>query len=182
MGRRSLKEIFRVVPWAQVGYPAGVLLVFAVILSSAFFSYYFFSAMMQRVTVVPLSSGDVGLTFHLQEYRQVAPSFGLAESKTTDTPSFDRTKLMLAIKNAQLRNDRVILLQELLKNDGWPTKAIEENEVRSESVTTVAAKESYGKEGEALIALLVKNGFVVSRGKPLLKEEKFDILITLGTY
>lgn len=174
--------MFRAISWSRVGYPAGVLFVFAVILFSAFFSYRFFSAMMDRATVIPLSSGDAGLTFHLQDYRRVAPFFGLAESKTADIPSFDRAKLVVAIKNAQVRNDRVILLQELLKNDEWSATAIEEKEIRSESITTIAVKEAQEKEAEALASLLTKNGFVVVRGKPLSKEEKFDILIMLGAY
>lgn len=169
-------------PLTRIGYPVGVVVVFTIIFLSAFFSYRFFLVMIDRVTAFESLEAREGVTFHLDEYRAIAASLDpLTASSSVASPS-DHTRSALAFRNAQSRNDRVILLQELLKKDGWSATVIDEKEIRSEQLTIIAAKEAHEKEAEALVSLLTKNGFIVVRGKPLVKEEKFDILITLGAY
>ena len=168
-------------PLTRIGYPLGVVVVFFGIVFSAFFSYRFFLVMIDRVTASETPEAHKGVTFHLDEYDAIASTF-LVSSKSKEIAPENHEKVSVVFKNAQLRNDRVILLQELLKNNGWTATVIGENEIRSEQLTTVAVKEVYTKEGDAIASLLLKNGFIVSRGKPISKEEKFDILITLGAY
>ncbi len=169
-------------PWARIGYAAGVIAVFCGIFFSVFFSYRFFLVMIERVTALGSFGVENGVTFHLDEYRAIAPAFNLVSSEKKVIPPENREKVSVAFQNAQLRSDRVLLLQELLKNDGWKATVIEEDEIQSKQLTIITAKEAYAKDGEAIASLLLKNGFIVSRGTPLSKEEKFDILITVGAY
>lgn len=169
-------------PLIRIGYPLGVVVVFCCIILSTFFSYRFFLHMIDRATTLPLFTVQQPVVFPLDAYRKIAPAFGLLIFEKKETVLENREKISVVFKNAQSRNDRVILLQDVLKNDGWSVTVIDDNEIRSENITTVAAKESQEKGAEAIASLLVNNGFIVSRGKPLAKEEKFDILITLGAY
>lgn len=169
-------------PLARIGYPLGVVAVFCGIFFSAFFSYRFFLVMIGRATALESLTAQQGVTFHLGEYQGIASRFSTTALEKKEIPTEGREKISVVFKNAQLRNDRVMLLQELLKNDGWSATVIEENEIRSESITTIAAKETQEKGAEAVTALLIKNGFIVTQGKPIPKEEKFDIAITLGAY
>lgn len=168
--------------FTRIGYPLGVVAVFCGIFFSAFFSYRFFRVIIERVTSLGSFGAQPGVTFHLNEYRAIAPAFLPVSSEKRETLPENRENISVAFKNAQLRNDRVLLLQELIKNDGWSAQAIEENVIRSENITTIAAKEAQEKGAEAIASLLVKNGFIVSRGAPLSEEEQFAILITLGAY
>lgn len=174
-------EFVRSFPIARVGYPAGVMLVFVCIIFATYFSYGFFANMIYRVTVLPSLEAITGVTFHLEDYRNVTSLFTSLSPLPAPSPS-DHTRSVVAFRNAQLRNDRIIFLQELLKNDGWSATVVDEKEIRSEQITIVNARESHEKDAKELVDLLQKNGLIVTRGTPITKDEKFDIVVTLGMY
>ncbi len=167
---------------ARIGYPLGVAVVFCLIFLSAFFSYRFFFMMIERATTLQSLEVSEGVTFHLDAYHAIAKAFTALTPPSSMPPAEQKRASVVAFRNAQLRNDRVILLQELLKNVGWAAKAIEDEEIPSEQRTTIAVKETYEKDADTILALLLKNGFIVQREKPLSTDAKFDILITLGAY
>ena len=184
--KNSLLRVLHSPEWLRIVYPLGVVIVFSCIVLSAFFSYHFFLVMIARVTALQSLHAQQGVTFHLDEYRAIAPFFHLIPTAKKEILPVHHEKVVVVLKNAQLRNDRVILLQDILKNNGWVASMREDKgsgeTVMTEPLTTIAAKETNANDAEAITALLTKNGFIVFRGKLLSKEEKADILITVGAY
>ena len=180
--KKSFSALTRFPLIKRVGYPLGVALVFFCILLSAFFSYHFFIVMVERVTTLRSFTVEQGTTFHLGDYRAVAPFFHLAPSATKELSTANHEKVLVGVQNAQPRTDRFLSLQELLKNNGWNVVPAETKEMGTEPLTRVAAKETHASDVDTLTALLLKKGFIVVRGAPLLKDDKADIVITLGTY
>jgi Tfp pilus assembly protein PilO len=61
--------------YARIGYPLGVFIVLCIIILSAFFSYRFFSSMVERMTRLSALEQSAGTTFPMKAYRAIIPRF-----------------------------------------------------------------------------------------------------------
>lgn len=177
-------QLFRSVSVTRIAYPLGVVVVFGMIILSAFFSFRFFLVMVGRITALPPMERTQGVTFRLDAYRAVAPFFRLVPL-AQEVSREGRATIVVALQNKQLRSDPLSLAQLILKEDGWNVTLLPEEERAGapslEQLTTVATKATRAKDADALMKLLAKNGFVV-RSATLPEAEEHDIVITLGAY
>ena len=133
------------------------------------------------MTRMPSLSVQKGVTFHLDAYRSVIGFFHAPSSAKETVTLENHANVAIVLRNAHNTSDRLGIVEGLLKNNGWAVQGKEEGR-GGDQLTTLAAKESNEKEAAIIQTLLLGNGFVAVRGAPLPKEEKFDILITVGAY
>lgn len=185
MSSNVIKQWFRSASVTRITYPLGVVVVFSVIILASFFSFRFFLTMVQHITTLPPIEKKNGITFPLDAYRTVASFFHLTEPVPTVREG-GREKISIALNNKQPREEILVFLQGVLKNDGWIATLIVDKEQKGDIAvapfTTIAGKALRQKDLDALNKLLTKNGFVVFRTSELLETEKYDIVITLGAY
>lgn len=181
---KGLRDTLRHFPWARIGYPIGVIMVFVVIFTIFFFAYRFFNATILRITTISFGQQSIGARYPLARYKVIAPFFGFTP------PSSSLVKadpaLVLTIDNAQTRNDRVALVQKILTDAGFTPTVLSGNDKSTIHIyqsTIVQMKKGKESMAQFIVRLLEKEGFATTvAATPLADNARADVHIILGSF